>query len=84
MRNKLGICIFLLASLMTSCKDDSASAGGSVLEKEDEILVRADTFPIRSELMQVDSIVSMPDSFLLGEMQSTYGTLHADVLTQFA
>lgn len=69
---------------MTSCKDDSASAGGSVLEKEDEILVRADTFPIRSELMQVDSIVSMPDSFLLGEMQSTYGTLHADVLTQFA
>ncbi len=69
---------------MTSCKDDSASAGGSVLEKEDEILVRADTFPICSELMQVDSIVSMPDSFLLGEMQSTYGTLHADVLTQFA
>lgn len=69
---------------MTSCKDDSASAGGSVLEKEDEILVRADTFPIRSELMLVDSIVSMPDSFLLGEMQSTYGTLHADVLTQFA
>ena len=84
LRNKFVIFIVLLASLLTACKNDSPSAGGSILEKEDEILVRADTFPIRSELMKVDSIVSMPDSFLLGEMQSTYGTLHADVLTQFA
>ena len=76
--------LLLLAVAFVGCKDDSASAGGSVLEKEDEILVRADTFPIRSDLIQVDSIVSLPDSFLLGEMVSSYGTLHADVLTQFA
>lgn len=76
--------LLLLAVAFVSCKDDSTSAGGSVLEKEDEILVRADTFPIRSDLLQVDSIVSLPDSFMLGEMVNSYGTLHADILTQFA
>ena len=80
----LYILLLLMAVAFAGCKDDSASAGGSVLEKEDEIVVRADTFPIRSNLLQVDSIVSLPDSFMLGEMVSSYGTLHADILTQFA
>ncbi len=78
------LLLFLLAAVFTGCKDDTESAGGSVLEKEDQILVRADTFPIRSNLLKVDSMISMPDSFLLGEMANSYGTLHADVLAQFA
>lgn len=85
MRIKPLYCLLLLLAVaFVGCKDDKASAGGSVLEKEDEILVRSDTFPIHSSLVQVDSIVSLPDSFLLGEMVSSYGTLHADILTQFA
>lgn len=85
MRFKPLYCLlFFLIIAFAGCKDDSISAGGSVLEKEDEILVRSDTFPIRSSLLQVDSIVSLPDSFMLGEMVSSYGTLHADILTQFA
>lgn len=78
------ILLLLLAVAFTGCKDDKESAGGSVLEKEDQIWVCADTFPIKSDLLKVDSIISMPDSFLLGEMASSYGTLHADILTQFA
>ena len=84
MRYKHLYILLLLCAVFSGCKNDSQSAGGSVLEKEDEIWVRADTFPIRSSLLKMDSIVSMPDSFLLGEMVSTYGTLHADILTQFA
>lgn len=71
-------------ALMCSCKDDSGSAGGSVLEQSDQIWVQADTFPIHSAMVRCDSIVSMPDSFLLGEMESGYGNLRAEILTQFA
>lgn len=35
-------------------------------------------------MVRCDSIVSMPDSFLLGEMESGYGNLRAEILTQFA
>ena len=83
--NPIYCCLLLLlATAFTGCKDDTASAGSSVLEKEDEILVRADTFPVHTALIKVDSMVSMPDSFLLGEMVSSYGTLHTEILTQFA
>ena len=73
-----------MAAGLVGCKSDTASAGSSVLEEDDKILVRTDTFPIQSDLVKVDSIISLPDSFLLGEMVSSYGTLHADILTQFA
>ena len=76
--------IALLAFAFTGCKDDKGSAGSSILEPSDQIWVRADTFPIHSAIVRCDSIASMPDSFLLGEMESGYGTLRAEVLTQFA
>lgn len=84
MRNKLLPILLILAFALSGCKDDSLSAGGSILEKEDEIYVRTDTFEIQSAITLCDSIISMPDSFLLGEMENKYGTLHADVLAQFA
>ncbi len=84
LQRKISIIILFIAVFLTACKDDASSAGGSILEKDDEILVRADTFMIGSSLVMCDSIVSLPDSFLLGEMANDYGTLHADILTQLA
>jgi len=84
LKNNLGIFILVFAAFLTACKEDTSSAGGSVLEKEDEIWVRSDTFPLLSTLVRCDSIISVPDSFLLGEMTNSFGTLHADILTQFA
>lgn len=84
MRNKFFVILLGVASLLSACKDDSVSAGGSIVETSDEIWVRTDTFSISSSLASCESIVSMPDSFLLGEMENKYGTLHADVLAQFA
>ena len=78
MRDKLLLIILLLASVgLSSCKDDSMSAGSSILDEDDAIYVKTDTFAIRSSLVQCDSITSLPDSFLLGEMVNKYGTLHA-------
>lgn len=84
MRNKFFVILLGFAALLSACKDDSVSAGGSIVETSDEIWVRTDTFSIVSSLASCESIVSMPDSFLLGEMENKYGTLHADVLAQFA
>ena len=85
MRNRLLFFILLFAAVgLNSCKDDSLSAGSSILEEEDAIYVKTDTFAIHSSLVRCDSITSMPDSFLLGEMVNKYGTLHADIFTQFA
>lgn len=85
MRDKLLLIILLLASVgLSGCKDDSMSAGSSILDEDDAIYVKTDTFAIRSSLAQCDSIISLPDSFLLGEMVNKYGTLHADILAQFA
>lgn len=84
MRNRFFFIILALAACLYGCKDDSISAGGSIIEQEDSIYVRVDTFGINSALVMCESITSMPDSFLLGEMENKYGTLHADVLAQFA
>lgn len=72
------------AALLAGCKDDVVSAGSAVLETEDSIIVRADTFRLSSSLVRGTAITATPDSFLLGEMDSKYGHLHADILTQFA
>ena len=86
MRRNLFYLILLsfFFTCLSGCKSDSASAGTSLLEEEDQILVRVDTFPIQSDLVICDSIISLPDSFMLGEMESSYGTLRAEILTQFA
>lgn len=69
---------------LSSCKDDVVNAGSAVLESEDSIIVRADTFSLTSSLVRSRAVISTPDSFMLGELDSKYGHLHADVLTQFA
>ncbi len=73
-----------LLILFNSCKDDVVNAGASVLKSEDSIIVRADTFSLTSSLVHSGAVTSTPDSFLLGELDSKYGHLHADLLTQLA
>lgn len=79
--------LFLLGVVllwMSSCKNDIANAGSSVLGEKDRIEVMVDTFGIRSYLHNVGGVYVVPDSMMLGEMDSKYGRLHADILTQFA
>jgi len=69
---------------LSSCKNDVINAGSAVLESEDSILVRADTFSLTSAIVRGRAVAATPDSFMLGELDSKYGHLHADVLTQLA
>lgn len=44
----------------------------------------ADTFLVTSHLIQPKGIITSPDSFLLGETETSYGIMHAEILTQLA
>lgn len=87
MRHSIQIVLPLFVILLlsfASCKNDVVTAGASVLETEDSVIVRADTFSLTSSLVRGESVTATPDSFMLGELDSKYGHLHADVLTQLA
>ena len=74
----------LLASVLWSCNDDTVSAGASALSPEDGIRVKSDTFSVSSALEASTAISLTPDSFLLGECDTHFGTIKADILAQFA
>lgn len=78
------ILLFFLVSALFACKDNVTTAGTSVLSSVDDILVNTDTFNLQSQLFQFDYIYSSPDSFLIGEADTKFGTLHAELLTQLA
>lgn len=81
----LGVSLLFVIIGITSCsKNDVNPTGMSLLGTEDEIKVGTDTFPLPSYMVGVDSIPSDPDSLLLGEADTKLGTIHAEVLTQFA
>lgn len=85
--NKRFFIVGVLASVLcffTGCKDDIASAGKAVLDKDDAIVVLADTFPVWSGIDSCKAIISQADSFLLGEIETDYGLLRASILTQLA
>jgi len=73
----------LAAVLCTSCDNDTATAGRDILSESDQIIVGCDTFSTHSSLSLAHSIYSTPDSFLLGECDSRFGTIHADIVAQF-
>ncbi len=82
---RIGLFIgILLAVVLAACTDDVISSGSSVLPDSDEIVVSVDTFSLGSALHTADYIYSSPDSFLLGECDGRFGTIHADILAQFA
>ena len=78
--------LFLWISILgfNSCQDDAANAGSSILEQDDEIRVKADTFGVISALDSCAAISLTPDSFLLGECETHFGIIKADILTQLA
>ena len=81
------ILYFLLIAFVATwvgCVDDAANAGASALLEEDNIQVKADTFAVASELNASAAISLTPDSFLLGECDTHFGTIKADILTQLA
>ena len=85
--NKRSAFIWMLMSvlcLFAACKNDVTTTGESVLDEDDAILVLADTFSIISNLHNCENITSQADSFLLGEIETDYGLLHASILTQLA
>ena len=85
MRNKFFIVFAIgLACWLTACNDDLASTGSNILPDDDGILVIADTFDLTSGIDSCGAIISSPDSMLLGEIETDYGTMRAQILTQLA
>lgn len=76
--------LFAIVCCWTACRGDVTSAGSGVLDEDDEIVVYVDTFPLVSMIDSCKAIVSQADSFLLGEIETDYGTLRGSVLTQLA
>lgn len=77
------ICLILCTIAVVACKDDSLNTGSSILSEEERIIVGRDTFSTHSELTLGRDIYTTPDSFLLGESDSRFGIIHADILAQF-
>lgn len=78
----------LFALLLTACTEDTPSAGGG-LSGHGDIIVKAQKIDITSSLLDMSGnelswfgIYTTPDSFLIGECDNRFGTLHADMLTQ--
>lgn len=77
-------CVLLLIIALVSCtENNSVSAGASTLP-DDDIRVMSDTFAVSSALDTCVAISLTPDSFLLGECETHFGTIKADILTQLA
>lgn len=84
MTKRFFLIFSVLVLVLTGCKNDIAHVGEGMLDAEDNIVVLADTFPLSSKIGSSDAIVSNLDSALLGEIETDYGTLKADILTQLA
>jgi hypothetical protein len=70
--------------IFQGCQNESPDAGVSTLSQEDEIRVKVDTFDVVSVLDSCAAIALTPDSFLLGECDTHFGTIKADILAQMA
>lgn len=81
---KTGVLLLALCALLAGCKDDVATAGSSALQEKDGVRVKADTFAVQSALGLCEALSLTPDSFLLGECDTRFGTIKADILTQLA
>lgn len=84
MRKCLYCILILIACVFYACKGDAYNAGQGVLDAEDEIVLRYGVFGIGSSLTMSPGVISMPDSFLVGELETRFGSLRAGVLTQLS
>lgn len=53
-----------------------------MLAPSDSIVVLSDTFELASRIDTSAAAISLPDSMLLGEIETDYGTMRAEILTQ--
>ena len=83
-RNYIIYILISCIALFSSCQNNMLNAGASSLDQQDEIRVMADTFLLSSALKECAAIRFTPDSFLLGECDTRFGTIKADILTQLA
>lgn len=83
-RNYIIYIVISCIALLSSCQNNMLNAGASSLDQQDEIRVMADTFLLTSTLQECAAIRFTPDSFLLGECDTRFGTIKADILTQLA
>lgn len=80
---KFSAILALIAFVFISCDDAADNLGKQVQPGIDEIIVQTDTFHLSTETIQIESIISRPDSFLLGEFEDNIlGTTKADILTE--
>lgn len=84
-KNNIISILLLLAIAIVSCNENNSinGAGASTLPNDD-IKVMSDTFAVSSHLDSCVAISLTPDSFLLGECDTHFGTIKADILTQLA
>lgn len=82
--NSILVCLLFFFVGLVGCDGDAVNAGSSTLSDSDEICVKSDTFSVISALDSCAAISLTPDSFLLGECDTHFGTLKADILTQLA
>lgn len=77
------IFILLVSLFVTSCTDTLTDVGKGTLSYSDAIIVKGTSFQITSKTDTIISIVSQPDSFLLGTFNDTiFGTIRAQILAQ--
>ena len=84
MRKYISLLSIFFSFVFFSCSGDSARTGSSILGDDERIIVGCDTFATSTSLVSAGAIYTTPDSFLLGECDSRFGTIHADILAQFA
>lgn len=84
MRKTFYLVLLFVLGVMTSCKEDLVNAGSSILTFEDSIIVKYDTFGLASQLRISPRVISSPDSFLVGELETRYGTVRAQMFSQLS
>lgn len=88
MKHYLYAIIVLCAVVLSGCKGDLESAGSGLLTDAEQIVVSCDTslviptyqLPARQDF----ALFTRPDSFMIGECDSRFGTLRGELLTQLA
>ena len=76
--------VLLLATLVVGCQENNSISAGASTLPDNDIRVMSDTFDVTSQLDSCVAISLTPDSFLLGECDTHFGTIKADILTQLA
>lgn len=77
------ILLFFVSLFVFSCSDNLTDIGTGIQPSSDQIKIGTDTFHLISETVKVNSILSKPDSFLLGTYYDTkFGSTKAEILAQ--